>query len=154
MGAKTARSPVQPSRSSRCGQSVGTLRKLPLHAPHDVAVQLVQQRIRARERADRRDVGSDDDRGERRRIELARPAGDLRVPEAVEGERRFEDVVAAAEDEAVGRLGAAQRARAELIVLEHLGVPQDDLGACRSGDSHAHEADEVLPEVDEGLAGR
>ena len=32
-GAKAAMSPVQPSRSSRCGQSVGTSRKLPL-VPH------------------------------------------------------------------------------------------------------------------------
>ena len=29
MGEKTCTSPVQPSRSSRCGQSVGTSRKLP-----------------------------------------------------------------------------------------------------------------------------
>ena len=29
VGAKTCRSPVQPSRSSRCGQSVGTSTKLP-----------------------------------------------------------------------------------------------------------------------------
>ena len=37
--------------------------------------------------------------------------------------------VAAAEDEPVGRLGVAQRADAELAVLEHLGVPEPDLRA-------------------------
>ena len=43
--------------------------------------------------------------------------------------RRLEDVVAAAEDEPVGRLGGAQRADAQLAVLEHLGVPERDLVA-------------------------
>ncbi len=37
--------------------------------------------------------------------------------------------VAAAQDEPVGGLGVAQRPDAELAVLEHLGVPDPDLGA-------------------------
>ena len=34
-------SPIQPSRSSRCGQSVGTLEVVAAHAPEDVVVELV-----------------------------------------------------------------------------------------------------------------
>ena len=50
-GANTAMSPVQPSRSSRCGQSVGTSRKLPARPPDDVAVELVEQGVGALEGA-------------------------------------------------------------------------------------------------------
>ena len=78
------------------------------------------------------DVGAHHDGRERAGIEGARPAGHLRVAEAVEGQRRLEYVVFSAEDEAVGRLGAAQRPDAELIVLDHLGVPKHDLGAGRA----------------------
>ena len=104
-------SPVQPSRSSRCGQSVGTSRKLPRSAPHHVAVELVEQLVGALERADPR-AGRSARRRPRASVggELARPAVDLDVAEAVEGERRLEDVLATAEDEAVGRL--ARRAAA------------------------------------------
>ena len=109
----------------------GHAQEVAVHSPHDVAVQLIQQRIGALERADTADVGPHDDCGERRRIERSRPAGDLHIPEAVEGQRRLEDVVAAAQDESVRRVRAAQRTRAELIVLEHLGVAEHDLGARR-----------------------
>ena len=42
----------------------------------------------------------------------------------------------------------------EFVVLEHLGVPQRDRRA--GGPSHpdAYPPDEVLPEIDQGLAGR
>ena len=63
MGAKTAMSPVQPSRSSRCGQSVGTSRKLPRSAPDDVAVQLVEQLVGALELADALQLGGNHDSG-------------------------------------------------------------------------------------------
>ena len=48
---KTCASPVQPSRSSRCGQSVGTSRKLPFCPQLDVVLELVQERARGRRSA-------------------------------------------------------------------------------------------------------
>ncbi len=119
-------------RSSRAvrraaGQSVGTSRKLPRMPPDDVAVQLVQHRVGALEVAGAAQVGVHDHGLEVVGGELARPAVDLGVAEAVEGEGGLEDVVATAEHEAVGRLGGAQRPDAELVVLEHLGVPHGDL---------------------------
>ena len=87
-------------------------------------------------------------------LQLARPSGDLRVAEAVEGEGRLEHVVAAAQDVAVGGERGAQRARAELAVLQHLGVLDRDLGALRAVHRDADPADEVLAEVDQRLARR
>ena len=65
----------------------------------------------------RSQFGVDDHRLDGVGAELAGPALDLGVAEAVEGDRRLELVVAAAEDEPVGRLRRPQRADAELIVL-------------------------------------
>jgi hypothetical protein len=72
----------------------------------------------------------------------------------MEGERRLEGVVPAGQDEAVCRLRGAQRPDAELAVLQHFGVPDRDRGAAVAADGEAQPADEVLPEVDQGPAGR
>ena len=86
----------QPSRSSRCGQSVGTDRKLP-RWPH---VMLRYSWLTSSLEHSKRPVHGvsecDDapgDRVERRRLG---EAGDLDVAEAVEGEARLEDLAAAA----------------------------------------------------------
>ena len=47
--AKAWASPVQPMRSLRCGQSVGTSRKLPFWPQTDVALELVEERVGALE---------------------------------------------------------------------------------------------------------
>ena len=72
---RPARSPVQPSRSSRCGQSVGHVDEVAAHAPDDVLVQPVDVGVRAGERAGAAQVGVDDDRLEVGGGQLARPAG-------------------------------------------------------------------------------
>jgi hypothetical protein len=89
----------------------------------------------------------DDHRFDRVRGELARKAGHLDISEAVEGERGLEHVVAATQDEPVGRLRRSQRSHAELAVLEDLGVPDHDLIAGLSASAHTQPANEVLPEV-------
>ena len=81
------------------------------------------------------------------------PALDLGVAEAVEGQGRLEDVVAAAEDEPVGRLGRraaagrrARRARAPRragAVISRPAWPRH---------AEPQPADEVLPEVDQRRA--
>ena len=86
----------------------GHVEEVAAHAPHDVAVQLVEQRVGAleRSRCGARSECDDDRRERRRRSSSPGQPVDLGVAEAVEGERRLEHVVAAAEDEAVGRLRA------------------------------------------------
>src|SRR4249920_164516 len=84
-------------------------------------------------------VGMDDDRLQGARGQLARPAGDLGVAEAVEG---------------LGGLGAAQRPRAEFAVLQDLTVADDDLVPGLALDREAQPADEVLPEVRQRAARR
>src|SRR4029077_4837641 len=94
-------------------------------------------------------VGVDDNRLQRARGQLARPAGDLGVTEAVEGLGGLEVVLAAGQDEPVGGLSAAQWPHAELAVLQALAVADDDLGSGLTLDGEAQPADEVLPEVHE-----
>src|SRR3954449_2331326 len=113
-------SPVQPSRSSRCGQSVGTSRKLPF-CPHTELLtswftpawehwnQPTRFMSECTTTASRSSGG-----------QLAGEAGDLGVAEAVECEGRFKGVVSAGQDEGVGGLGGPQRAGAQFVVFEHL----------------------------------
>lgn len=125
-----------------------------LLAPDRVAHELVDQGVRALEPAGPLHLRVDDDGLDRLRRDLAWEAGDLGVSEAVEGERRLEDVLAPGQHEGVGRVGATQRPGAQLAVLEDLRVPDDDLGAGLTLDAQAQPADEVLTEVDERLARR
>ena len=46
VGENTCASPVHPSRSSRCGQSVGTSTKLPFCPQENVVLSLVDQGLR------------------------------------------------------------------------------------------------------------
>ena len=126
-GEKTWMSPVQPRRSSRCGQSVGRSRKLP-------------RMLQTTFSCSRLISGSEHSNQPVRAIsewqttartsvwpQLARPAVDLRIAEAVEGEARLPGFFpSAAQDIVVGSPGCAQRADAQLAVFQHLGMAQGD----------------------------
>ena len=148
VGANTWTSPVHPIRSSRCGQSVGTERKLPR----------IDQTTFSWSRFSR---SCDESNHPVRRMSLwrttARTASGSRSP--------GQPVISAylnpwkvpigssvcappSEDEAVRRGGSAQRPRAQLAVLDDLRVTDDDLGAGGSCHGESETADEVLPEVD------
>ena len=67
--------------------------------------------------------------------EVAGPALDLGVAEAVEGELRLPGLQGPApQGVAVGRRGGAEWPGAELAVLQHLGVPERDHGSGWPGD--------------------
>ena len=153
---RPARSPVQPSRSSRCGQSVGTSTKLP-RMP-----QTTFSCSRSTSGSEQANVPVGAGRcgsttaSRSSVVELARPAGDLGVAEAVEGEPRLPaSRSVAVEHDDVGRRGLAQR--------RVPSSPSSSTSACRSvisvpagppGSRDPQPADQVLPEVDERLAGR
>ena len=103
VGANAWASPVQPSRSSRCGQSVGHGHEVVALRPDDVLVEPVQRRRREHSNvaASRRVAADRDELG----VEELGVGLDLRVPEAVERERRLEDDrLVVGEDVGVGRL--------------------------------------------------
>ena len=89
-------------------------------------------------------------------LQLAGPAVDLGIAEAVEGEARLPGLHAAARAACSWSvaLARAQRAGAQLAVLEHLGVAQGDRLPGRALHVNAQPADQVLAEVDERLARR
>ena len=114
-----------------------------------------EQFVVARERPGALHVGVQDDRDEIGGVELARPAADLDVAEAVERERRLPRLrTVAAQRVVVGRLGVAQRAVGGLTVFEHLGVAQRDDRARLAVDGEADAPDEVLAEVEHGRTRR
>ena len=94
--------------------------------PHHVAVQLVDEIVGAGEGADPRQVGVHDHGDHVLGADRLAQTGHLGVAEAVEGQGGLEDVQPAAADEGVGRPGRPQRPGAELVVLDHLGVPDGD----------------------------
>ena len=139
VGAKTWMSPVQPRRSSRCGQSVGMSTKLP-RMPHTTfSCRRFSERVGGGEPAGALEVGVQHARDEvavgHGGIEVAGPAVDLDVAEAVEGEPRLPLLALGAPGErvAVGRAGIAQRSRVELAVLQHLRRAQRHRRAGRRG---------------------
>ena len=113
VGAKTWRSPVQPSRSSRCGQSVGTSTKLPRVLHTTLSWNLLSSALEQSNHPVRAHVGVADDGAERVGLERAWPAGHFGVSEAVHGEGRLVGLRAVTgEDVRVGGEGVAQRSRA------------------------------------------
>jgi hypothetical protein len=123
--------------------------------PHDVLVQFVHERVRGVEPAgalhvavhhDGRDVGG---------VDIARPAVDLRVSEAMEGELRLPFLDARSRERvAVRRGGGAQRTRAEFAVLEDLRVAQRDDGTGGPGDADPQPSHEILTEIEHRPARR
>ena len=83
-------SPVQPSRSSRCGQSVGTSRKLPFCPQTMLCWSWLMSGLEVSNSPARRHVGVDDDAGQAVGRQLARVAVHRHVAEAEEGEVRLE----------------------------------------------------------------
>ena len=135
----------------------GQVEEVAPHAPHDVLVQAVDRGRRSiRTSRCARMSEWHDDRPDVLGVELARPAVDLDIAEAVEGEARLPRlVVTAAQRVAVRGRRVAQRAGAELAVLEDFGVTQRDRRAGRSPRTRdAQPADEVLAEVDDRPAAR
>ena len=130
--------------------------EVPAHAPAHVLVEPVEPVVRRVERAGRLHVGVAHDGLDRVGRQLARPAVDLHVAEAVDRERRLVGLDAAtAEHVGVGLRRAAERPGAELAVLEHLGVVQHDRVTGRAVDGEPDPAGDVLAEVDDGgAAGR
>ena len=131
----------------------GNVEEVAARAPDHVAVQLVEQLVGTLELSGPAQIGGDDDGAQIIGGQIAGPALDLDVAEAVEREGRLEEVAVTAQDEPIRRRGSAQRPHAEFVVLEHLGVPQGDLGAGRPLDLEAQPAHEILAEVDQRLAG-
>ncbi len=150
MGAKAWASPVQPRRSSRCGQSVGSDTKLS-RCDHATLEWSCSRRGSERGEARARGVGArDGDRG--RRHDLG--AGHLGVLEAVEREDRLERGLAVVgEHVGVGGLRGAERRGVDRPVgLKHLGVADLHAVARRSADHEAEPAGDVLADVDERVA--
>ena len=126
-----------------------------LHAPHDVLVEPVEQVGRRVEPPCTDHVRPDHLSGDGCRVQRARPALDRRVPEAVERELRRPLLVAlACQHVRVRRLRQPQRARAELAVLEDLGMAERDDSALGTVHPDPQSSDQVLSEVEQRDARR
>ena len=132
-GMKAAMSPVQPSRSSRCGQSVGTSRKLPIGPQTTLRCNWLSSSSESKVRSGAARSGR------RRRTDHRRPALgpalDLGVAEAMEGEGRLERSRSPLKMNRSVAFAARSGADAEFAVLEHLRVAQGDLGTGRPLDT-------------------
>ena len=137
VGANNWKSPVQPSRSSRCGQSLGMDRKLPRMLHNTLS-------------CNRFSCGCDDDQLPVRlmslwqttavsvvdRVRTTGPAVHLDVAESVEGEQRLPHLTPVPRQGVfIGGLGQPQRPQREFAVhVEYLGMPQGHDVARRTGD--------------------
>src|SRR5699024_11501623 len=112
-------SPVHPRRSSRCGQSVGTARKLPRWDQIELLISWFTPSWEDSNQPVRGDVRMHHDGFDVLGGELPGPPGDLRVAEPVEGEGRLEELSGGVpgQGDRVGGLRGAQRAGAQLLVL-------------------------------------
>ena len=119
-------SPVQPRRSSRCGQSVGTETKLSRCGPNDVLVEPVQVRVGATRMSPRRGVVLLMATYATSMTSASVSISAYRKPWNVNvGSRRT--VWSSAEDVGVGRSCRSERSGMEGSVrLEDLGVPHRD----------------------------
>jgi len=123
--------------------------KFPPHAPADVLVQPLHERVAALEGPDGLHVGVVDPGDDRSFGELARPAGNGRVPEPVDGEPRLPPLGALSPEHIlVAGACLAQRPRRQVAVDEDLGMAQCHAGAARPGHGDRQPADQVLPEVE------
>ncbi len=146
----TCASPVQPSRSSRCGQSVGIVHEVTALTPLDVALQLVQQRMVTLELADHLQRGGEHDSGyvfDGRFVEVS---ADLDELKAMKREARLERFAARISGTRVQvrRRGLAKVRRIQVAaVVETLGVTDLDQRAPRRAHLDTNAADDVLTEV-------
>ena len=149
VGANACASPVQPRRSSRCGQSVGSDTKL--SRCDQATLECRRSRRGSAHSNDERRASALEIGDGRGRHDLG--ARHLRVLEAVEREGRLERRLAVVREHVpVGRARRAQRLRVDRAVgLEHLGVAHLDAVAGRAADDEPEPARDVLAEVDEGV---
>src|SRR5215207_1112150 len=136
----------------------GHVEEIPAEAPHDIAVQLVDQLVGAFELAGAPQLrmnhhGSQCALSLSKGVSASWPAIHLDITETVEGECWLEYVVVAAENEAVGGFGGSEWSRAQFVVFEYFGVPQRDRCTGRALHMGLHPPHQVLPEIDQGLAG-
>ena len=156
LGANTWRSPVQPRRSSRCGQSVGTSTKLPripqttfscsrssssfehVNVPVRSKSEWITTAVKSR--------GSTSASGQPSTSTYRKP-WNVKVGSHVSGPSPRQGVP-------IRRLRVPQRPRAELAVFQHLGVTERDDRAGRAFHREPDPADEVLAEVEHGAPRR
>ena len=134
----------------------GHVEEVPLLAPDDVALELVDEGLRGLELARPRHVGVDDDAGQGLGRELAREAVHRHVAEPEEGEERLEGLRAAALQRVLqGRLRLAQVLRVEVALLvEDLGVAEGDGRARGALHLEPDPAHHVLAQVGDRVAAR
>ena len=147
----------RPSQALVALRAVGRhVHKVALLPPHDVVLQLVDHGVGALKSARRRRVRVQHDAGQGIQRRLAGQSLDRHVLKALEGKVRREHLVGvrrAFQDVARGLLGLAQVLGVQIAFLvQHLGMAQCDLGACRAARLHPHPADHVLAKVKDGLA--
>ena len=148
-------SPIQPKRSSRCGQSLGELIRLARWVQRMFCMSWFSDGSEHSKRPTTGEV----EWNTRPSTALAdgrlRQAGQLHVAEAVVGEARLEDELAVrARRVAVHLRRAAQVGGVErAVVVEHLGVAEGDGLAGGAGGFHAAPAHHVLAEIEHEHAG-
>ena len=151
VGAKTCASPVQPMRSSRCGQSVGTSRKLPIWPQNALLNQPVHLRVGSFDFADDGQVGVNDAGG--KPVGIRVHSFHLHKPETVEGEVRPHVRGPARRNEGEFLFGGAQVVAIEVVVLQQLAELQIDLRALGQIAVELDPAGHNLAEIDHVFAG-
>lgn len=120
--------------------------------PVDIGIKPVDISRRALEGPRARRVRTDRTGGYRTRAQLARQARDLRVPEAVDGEARLQDLLPAGGGVRIGLAGCAQVVDVQAAVgVQGLAVTDADVGALRLVDDEPAPARQVLAEIDHEL---
>ena len=134
-----AGSPGEDLRIAQPAEPLVPLRAVRRHAdevaalpPVDIPGQLVQPRLGGLERARGRDIRVHHPGHDVGLADVARVAGDLGVPESVQGEPRLEHLEPAARGELIGLPGSTQVLGVQAAVRgQHLAVPDPDLRAGR-----------------------
>jgi len=132
----------------------GHVQEVALHAPLDVELKPVQQRVRADPCAGRLKGRVDHDAGNGLRCQLPRIAADGHVTEAVEGEMGLENFLAVPFKDVLVRLsGTAEVFRVEIAVfVQHLGVAERHDRAGRPPYAQSHPAHHVLAHIHHRIA--
>ncbi len=146
---KTWASPVQPRRSSRCGQSVGTSRKLPFWPQRMLCWSWFSSGFEVSKRPVTLHVRVDDDAGEALVGELAGVPLHSDITEALEAEVGLVDLLGAAPERVRDELlGRPEVGRVDVAVLvQNLEVAKLHGGALLPFHRETHAAHQVLPHV-------
>ena len=133
------------------GRNVDEVRAL---APDRVLVQTVDLLVACLQISGAVQIRVQHTSAERGGIGLALPAGDLHIPEAEEREPRLHDLRRAVRDEMEFGFCIAVLAVIEVAVLHDLAELQLHMRAFRKLCLKLHKSGKILPEVEDGLAGR